>query len=300
MHYSVLVIGDDVDKELAPFQEYNGDSKEYTKLVDITEEKRNMYETYTLHKLKSPEGELFEPWKDMFYREPTEEEAEKIKIGASFGVKDGISYCSKDWGDGKGFRPKVAFVPEGWESLQVPAKELYTFIGFLNSYLEIPYVSTKEEVKFDGYTHTWEEIDRDTYTKIGEQVTIYRCTNPNGKWDWYQTGGRWSGLLIDKNGEKCDSCLVKDLDMGKTDQVTIDWFRSFWENNQDEDPVVKNFHGIDCPLEEYLEKKGITEVYAVIQNGKWREESDGKTIIIRDIVKDLGPNDRVTIVDIHS
>ena len=300
MHYCVLVIGNDIEKELAPFKEYDGEVTEYTNLVDITEEKRNEYEKWTVHKLQSPEGELFDPYKDRFYREPTEEELNQLGMTGSFGIKDGVSYCSKDWGDGKGHRPKIGFVPEGWESREVPVKELYTFVEFLNSYLEIPYVSSKEDVVFNGHTHTWESIDRDTYDKIGEKVTVYERTNSNGKWDWYRVGGRWADLLIDKKGEECDTCLVKNLDMEKTDQVTIDWFRSFWEKNQDEGAVLKKFHGIDCPLDEYLEKKGVTEVYAVIHNGKWRDESDGKPVVIRDIVKQLNPDDQITIVDIHS
>jgi len=36
--------------------------------------------------------------------------------------------------------------------------------------------------------------------------------NPNGKWDWYEIGGRWSGFFNLKNSAKSDQAHKKDID----------------------------------------------------------------------------------------
>lgn len=62
----------------------------------------------------------------------------------------------------------------------------------------------------------------------GEITRVYRRTNPNKKWDWWQVGGRWSGSLLTKSGSGfkgtpglmgsqtdpngSDQCAVTDLD----------------------------------------------------------------------------------------
>lgn len=38
--------------------------------------------------------------------------------------------------------------------------------------------------------------------KIGENGEVYSTCNPKSKWDWYQIGGRWAGLLKLKDGVK--------------------------------------------------------------------------------------------------
>lgn len=46
--------------------------------------------------------------------------------------------------------------------------------------------------------------------KDGDYLYHY---NPNGKWDWFEVGGRWKGSLKLYNGQSVDSALVKDVDM---------------------------------------------------------------------------------------
>lgn len=38
-------------------------------------------------------------------------------------------------------------------------------------------------------------------------------TNPDGRWDWYVVGGRWSDRLLLKDGTRADSARVGDLDL---------------------------------------------------------------------------------------
>lgn len=41
-------------------------------------------------------------------------------------------------------------------------------------------------------------------------VSVFKYTNPNSEWDWYVIGGRWTGYLLHKNGNKVDSLTKGD------------------------------------------------------------------------------------------
>ncbi len=51
--------------------------------------------------------------------------------------------------------------------------------------------------------------------KDGVLIKAVNRTNPNAKWDWYQTGGRWSGLLLKKDGTRADEALKSEIDISK-------------------------------------------------------------------------------------
>lgn len=70
--------------------------------------------------------------------------------------------------------------PERYEEVQVPYTELYSTLE--------AYVNAEECVKR-------QENDE------GELRYGY-WSNPNSKWDWYQIGGRWAGMLLLKEGAK--------------------------------------------------------------------------------------------------
>jgi hypothetical protein len=57
----------------------------------------------------------------------------------------------------------------------------------------------------DAFLSDYYGIDADdpylvTKNEAGEVTHVYRKTNPNAQWDWWQVGGRWSGLLRAKPG----------------------------------------------------------------------------------------------------
>jgi hypothetical protein len=86
------------------------------------------------------------------------------------GFGDGISWMSKDWGDGRGHRAKVHFIPPGYETTVTNQKQFYPTIG-------------RFARKYHGYT-------------VRADGRIGRMSNPNRKWDWWSFGGRYSGKLI--------------------------------------------------------------------------------------------------------
>jgi len=192
-HFTVLVIGKDVEKQLAPYHEFEctGDDDEYVQDIDETEELRKEYESSTVNRMKSSTGELEETWGDKFFRDPTKEESEKIGIGIGSGYVDGIEFYSKDWKDGKGYRPKVRFEPEGWTKVTLPRKEIESFAEFCSSYHGHHIVPFGEQPDLkDKHKYGYTLVDAN-----GEVVKAVDRTNPNRKWDWYQIGGRWNGFF---------------------------------------------------------------------------------------------------------
>lgn len=150
-HFTVMVIGNDVEGQLAPYQENNmGDCPEqYLKFNDTEDEMLQEYENESSERVVMPDGRLLMPWDEEF------------RVPGSFGHGGGTHK-----------------VPEGLERREVPFKELYpTFEEFA--------------AQWRGYANRDPKTGRYGY-----------WDNPQTKWDWYQIGGRWSGMLLLKPGAK--------------------------------------------------------------------------------------------------
>ena len=198
-HFSVLVIGDDVEGQLAPYHEFEctGLDDQYVEDIDETDEKRAEYAHSTTTMLRAPDGGLHEPYADEFFREMTDEERAHFGgrglIGTGWG--NGIHYSSKDWGDGRGYRAKVQFVPDGYEEVTVPYSEAMTFPEYLHDYHGITLVDADlNPVKGDSAKYGYAVVEG------GEVTKVIRRTNPNRKWDWWVLGGRWRGFFWVKPG----------------------------------------------------------------------------------------------------
>jgi hypothetical protein len=155
-HFTVLVIGNEIEQQLAPFHEFEctGMNDEYVQDEDVT-------------------GELDLP------ENPTMEQ-----------ITDALDY----YGLGDKIVDDESKVQK--EGDECPHKYGYAIV------------------------------------KDGKLVKAVNRTNPNRKWDWYQVGGRWSGMLrlkpgaVGGHGERswtnqadeidthrfCDSALKKDID----------------------------------------------------------------------------------------
>jgi len=195
-HFSVMVIGDDVEKQMAPYHEFEctGTDDEYVVDKDTTEETTRDYLEDTRTMMRHREtSELKKAYDNMFYREPTAEE-EKGSIGGlcGTGCGNGISWSSRDWDDGKGYRAKVHHVPEEWEEIEIPFKELMSFTDYVVEYHEMPLLHPGEE---RGEEHKFNYAATDENGVVVKTVTR---TNPNAKWDYWQEGGRASGRFIDR------------------------------------------------------------------------------------------------------
>lgn len=152
-HFTVLVIGDDHEAALAPFQENNmGDCpREYMAFHDLEDEYREEYENEARDMIVLADGSRHSPYDDRF-RNP--------------------AYSPFKFED----RQEQWLYPADSTRKEFPHKELYASL---------------------------EEFARDWHgsgARDSEKGRFGYWENPNKKWDWYQVGGRWSGLLKLKPG----------------------------------------------------------------------------------------------------
>lgn len=128
-HFSVIVVTDEfptyelLSDLMQPFHEFEctGVDDQYVQDIDITEDCRKEFEERKYTRLRDADGALHDPYDDRFYRDPTPDEAAKIGPIAGTGRCGEFSYHSKDWGDGRGYRSKLRFVPDGMVEVEVPA-----------------------------------------------------------------------------------------------------------------------------------------------------------------------------------
>lgn len=200
-HFSVLVIGDNVEDQLAPYHEFEctGEDNEYVQNVNITDEViERYYESTNVRKMirNTSTGELKSVYDDECYREFTEDEL--AEVGELWGsgshkMSDGtfISYGSKDWKDGLGYRAKIQYIPDGWEKVEIPVNEIETLSKFTKDYFGLHPITQNETPNLESeHKYGWARYNED-----GELIEAINRTNPNKKWDWYVIGGRWAGSL---------------------------------------------------------------------------------------------------------
>ena len=198
-HFTVLVIGDNVDEQLAPYHEFEctGDDN-YIQDIDVTEEARKRYIKATDRRYQSPNGKIHSgftkkgEWKKQFLREPTPEELAAHNndfIGS--GMSGNLQWTSHDWGDGKGYRAKIVQIPVGWKEVEVLTRDYETFAEWIEGYYGHKVVPFGEEPDLrETHKYGYTIVDEN-----GEVVKTVDRTNPNKKWDWYQVGGRWNGFF---------------------------------------------------------------------------------------------------------
>lgn len=233
-HFTVLVIGANVEEQLAPFAEFEctGKNNEFVLEIDQTAECRADYEKDTRRRYKDPDGNLHDPYEARFYREPTQEELDKHRpIGMGGG--GGISWDSRDWKDGRGYRPKIHFLPDGWEDVQVPCKDIMSFRDFVEYQHERHVILEDEKPDFEGeHKFGYTVVDKNgevikTVDRTNPRDGVFSWRNAEGReiartisletkptsplelkpyqvagarWDWYQVGGRWNGFFQMKRG----------------------------------------------------------------------------------------------------
>jgi hypothetical protein len=243
-HYSVLVIGENVDEQLAPFHEFEctGLNDQYVQEIDKTEEVRKEYESHTETRYKDPDGNLHDPftaegnWDPRFWRELTpEEDAKYGKILSASEMEDGTKLYSGEWHDGGKYRTKAFVWPsEGWSEVKVPTRDVETLAQFIEGWnghktIKVGDMPDLEDEHKYGYC----VVDEN-----GEVIKDVDRTNPERKWDWYSVGGRWIGFfklkaevagkldrriglgtqsLLDKDDppgiDRADQCMKQDIDV---------------------------------------------------------------------------------------
>lgn len=232
-HFSVLVVTDGpatdeaLAKALQPFHEFEatGSDDEFVQDVDVTADRLAEFEAATTRRFRDSDGALHDPYDSMFYREWTTDEINSAGRGGvppmGSGTSGGFIFHSQDWGDGRGYRSKVHFVPEG-EDVQVTTSEIMSFAAHLDESHGIKSVPFGLEPDLSGeHKHGYALIGSD-----GAVEKVVERTNPNAKWDWWCVGGRYGGRLAagydpEKDPANLETCWLCGGTGTRTDETAI-------------------------------------------------------------------------------
>jgi len=123
---------------------------------------------------------------------------------------------------------------------------------------------------FDAFMKDWAGYDG----KDPETGKYGYWENPNKKWDWWQIGGRYSGLLkLRDSGNVVNSAKIKDIDFEGMIQDQIKRYEDYWKEAEGKDDAARYIlYGIkkDETKEDYLKKAQTFTTFAVIlPDGKW-------------------------------
>ena len=132
-----------------------------------------------------------------------------------------------------------------------------------------------------------DEIKGYESSEITSDGGVLSTYNPNSKWDWYETGGRWHGMLMLKEGcvgqrgtpshgseasENYDAAWVKDIDFDAMAEKLKENLPSL-EKARSETYYTKEYFDERYPTEaDYIKDQTNFTTYAVITpNGQWHE-----------------------------
>lgn len=217
-HFSVIVAtkeyptDETLRRELQPFHEYEctGVDDEFVVDVDKTGEIRAEFEKSTASRLRDAGGQYHCPYDDRFYREPTAGELVDIGTLAGTGSNGEMSWTSRDWGDGRGYRTKIQFVPDGMVEVEVQRKQFQSLAEYVEGYYGIrpvPHGETPDTSDRDRHKYGYCMLD-----EAGVVVKVVDRTNPNSKWDYWRVGGRY-----------CRKFVPKTMAAGRVEPLSWEW-----------------------------------------------------------------------------
>jgi hypothetical protein len=186
-----------------------------------------------------------------------------------------------------------------------------------------------DESNLVEYLERAEELEFDT-SEHDSEGNLYYLGNKNAKWDWYEIGGRWSGMLKKLDGTRCDECEVKDLDLS-LDKDMYEKAKRFWEVVVDKQPLkdgeyadgftswYKDGYYKDTfgDKETFAKDKASLSTLAMLLDGEWHEQgkmgwfgmSDTTSDSLKEYtkffnktleeLKETHPHATVTLVDCH-
>lgn len=199
---------------------------------------------------------------------------------------------------------------------------------FKKENVDFPYDHVDESNMIE-YLERAEELDFDI-SEHDDEGNLYYLGNEDAKWDWYEIGGRWSGMLKKLDGTRCDECEVKDLDLS-IDKDMYEKAKRFWEVVVDKQPLkdgeyadgfiswYKDSYYKDTfgDKETFAKDKASLSTFAMLLDGKWCEQGKMGWFAVSDTtsdsfkeytkffnktleeLKETHPHAKVTLVDCH-
>lgn len=267
-HFNLAVISDgtkSLEELLAPFNE-QAEEPEYRKFQNVEDEYRERYRNDKEDAVRIVStGEICSCYDERFLVEISEDEYRARYANGERGMHTryrdgGYAYCRYEYGNN--------------ELGEFPLQDIYdTF----EKYMESEGYSKDNELGLYGY---W--------------------FNPNGKYDWWEVGGRWSGMLKASEGEHgfsyfgnskdikegyFDIALIKNVDFSLDQELYAKAIR-FWEVAVDGAPLKEGekaddfypYWGVEYyrnryeSKEQYARETAQFNTFAVLTaDGKWHE-----------------------------
>ena len=209
-HFAVLVIGDNWEKQLAPYQENNMENcpKEYLEFHDVEEEYRLKYENDSRKEFYCSSFSSY----GQELKEKSFKILENCKIGDEVSIKTekAFSYFEK----GKYYQCYNSDINVS----KYPDKHIWVLVTRIvktNNFdkdlcfsgaIKVKIIDPPRDIlfkefysqEFEYFIKEWTDYEKDENGKYGF------WGNPNAKWDWYTMGGRWTGFFKIK-----DDCSYK-------------------------------------------------------------------------------------------
>lgn len=168
---------------------------------------------------------------------------------------------------------------------------------FKKENVDFPYDHVDESNLIE-YLERAEELDFDT-SEHDDEGNLYYLGNKDARWDWYEIGGRWSGMLKKLDGTRCDECEVKDLDLS-LDKDMHEKAKRFWEVVVDKQPLkdgeyadgftswYKDSYYKDTfgDKETFAKDKASLSTLAMLLDGKWYEQGKMGWFVMSDTTSD--------------
>lgn len=308
-HYTVLVIGNNIEKQLEPFWELDLCHEE------MVEDNRAVFEVkVAAAETESHAREKAREW--ISSRHGKNIKYGKLKAAGKYEELVGKSLfvaCNKP--------------PQHYENM-------------VNKSME---ENRQDMRKYRRYLKelAWESVLKDYYggglAKCNGDWGYYG--NPSAKWDWYEIGGRWAGYFTLKHGKggvlgkRSWALEDQEIAINEADQAfkgDIDWeamkakneagARKCWAEYQREVADGKNPHAyVEYSIEEadteetYVARQALIATFAVIKDGKWYErgcmgwwgtvsdekERDVWNTEFEKLVMGLPDDTLLTVVDCH-
>jgi hypothetical protein len=193
-----------VEPRLAPFHEYEstGVDDQYVETIDITDEARQTYDNNTTTRIKCPDGTLVSAYDDAGMYKP--------------------EFCrTEPMFEGSTVMDRTLHIPDGYEQVSVPTKDVESFEDFVAGYYGYP-VLGKGNANY-GYI---------VLDEHGDVAQVIRRTNPNSKWDWWTVGGRWSGLFEQPDGRAVDAIQKRDWNYQQQIDEARQRYGRYWDDIQ--------------------------------------------------------------------
>lgn len=165
-HFCTIVItpscpiDGELEDILQPWHEFEctGCDDKYVQNIDETENTLKEFAESTTDVLESPTGTRIPRYDEQFYRDPTPIEQALLDKNQLLDVR------MDDWNDGKGYRAKIHFIPDGWRAVTIPSRELMTGAQWAEEWFGAKAVLSEDQVDLKkahkyGYVLTNENGD---------------------------------------------------------------------------------------------------------------------------------------------